>query len=138
MQRLLPRPVSAGLLTFAVAQEDFPAQMSTECLVIKPANLRFRPNMLVRFSSIADMRRGPFGISPLSLGCVSRVAPSAHVLRTGLRPVLPLYFAAGATRLPQPGTMSARNRGTQPCVLQRRAWLGCGAHERLSPDVEQY
>ena len=85
MQRLLPRPVCAALLTFTVAPEDFPAQMSTECLVIKPANLRFRPIAVVRFSSFADVLLGPFGVLALSLGYVSRVAPSAHA--QGLRPV---------------------------------------------------
>ncbi len=59
--------------------------MSTECLVIKPANLRFRPIAVVRFSSFADVLLGPFGVLALSLGYVSRVAPSAHA--QGLRPV---------------------------------------------------
>ena len=160
--RFAPVAFSAQLLAAPDAEKPRGLQGAMSgCGVEAPERgFCFRPIAEVRFSSVADLCRGPFGMSTLSLGYVSRVAPSAHaqglrpgrwpgtnspldclcpcsLLRTGLRPVLPLYFAAGATRLPQPATISACDGGVQPCVLQRWAWLGCGAHERLSPDEEQ-
>ena len=40
-----------------------------------------RPIAVVRFSSVAEVLLGPFGVRALSLCYVSRVAPSAHVPR---------------------------------------------------------
>jgi hypothetical protein len=63
---------------------------------------------------------GSFGAARPPLASSGRGgAPSAHVLRIGLRPMLPLYFAAGAPPHPLP----AKHPGTptHPTPSARRA-----------------
>ena len=106
---------------------------SVNDLPIQPED-RANPRLPISFGSIrpvAVVHLGPFGARRWSLGYVSRAAPSVHVPRR--RPAADgssFTSLRGPPDCRSPGTMSARNRGTQPCVPQRRAWLGCGAHER--------
>jgi hypothetical protein len=56
-----------------------------------------------------------------------RVADIAHVIRTGLRPALLLYFAMPATRHPWRNTSSRRGGQTPEAFPDRDGGVFCGA-----------
>jgi hypothetical protein len=55
------------------------------------------------------------------------VADIAHVIRTGLRPVLPLYFAMSATRHPWLDTPVLLDRQTRTAFPDRAGGMLCAA-----------
>ncbi len=88
------------------------------------------PELAARCRPVAVTGSEPSARLLCPLGWASRVAPSAHVPRP--RPArclghltvrgLLLDFAAGATRLTQPATVSARNGEEQITVVAKAGW----------------
>ena len=71
----------------------------------------------------------------VSLRCTSRArqaVPSAHVLRIGLRPLLPLYFAAGTTCRTRLASSCAHHHPKTRMLAGQGALGLCGAKSRRS------